>query len=66
MNVKKTKVMFNNQLAGQQIMIGKETLDRVDEYIYLRQTVSANPPQDTKINRDGMDCLWKKWRYHEQ
>ncbi len=28
MNMKKTKVMFNNQLAGQQIMIGNEILER--------------------------------------
>lgn len=35
--------MLNYQLAGQQIMIGNETLVRVDEYTYLRQTINANP-----------------------
>ncbi len=30
MNLKKTKVMFNNQLVGQQILIGNETLERVE------------------------------------
>ncbi len=51
MNMKKTKVMFNNQLAGQQIMIGNETLERVEEYIYLGEAVSANPAHDREIKR---------------
>ncbi len=51
MNMKETKVLFNNQLAGQQIMIGNETLKRVEIYIYLGQTVSANPAHDREIKR---------------
>ncbi len=44
MNLKKTKMMFNNQLAGQQIMIGNETLERVEEYItWDRQLVQTLP-----------------------
>ncbi len=31
-------------------MIGNETLQRVEEYIYLGQAVSANPAQDREIN----------------
>ncbi len=46
MNMKKTNVMVNNQLAGQQIMIYNETLEREEEYIYLGYTVSANPAHD--------------------
>ncbi len=44
MNKKKTKVMFNNQLAGQQNM-------GVKEYIYMGQSISANPSQDKEIKR---------------
>ncbi len=51
MNMKKIKVMFNNQLAGQQIMIGNETLERVEEYIYYGQTVGANPAHDKEIKK---------------
>ncbi len=54
MNLKKTKEMFNNQLAGQQIIIGNETVERVKEYIYLGQAISANSAQDTEIKRISM------------
>ncbi len=43
--------MFNNQLAGQQIMIENETLERVEEYTFLGQTVSANTAHDKEIMR---------------
>ncbi len=56
MNMKKTIIMFNNQLAGQRT-IGKGTLKAVEEYRYLGQTVSANPARDREINRRiGMGC----------
>ncbi len=51
MNMRKTKVIFHNQQAGQQIMIGNDTLGRVEEYIYLGQTVSANPAHVKEIKR---------------
>ncbi len=57
MNIKKTKEMFNKQLAGQQIMIGNEKLERVEEYIHLGQTFGANPDHDKEIKRKiGMGC----------
>ncbi len=68
MNMKNSKVMFNNQLAEQQIMIVIETLESVEEYIYLGQAVSANTAQDREIKRRiGMGCdkihpiLWANW-----
>lgn len=31
------KVMFSNQLGGQQIIIGNEALETMEEYIYFRK-----------------------------
>ncbi len=54
MNMKKTKITYNNNLTGRQIMIGNEALELVEEYTYLGQMVSANPAQDKEIRRIGM------------
>ena len=63
MNMKKTKVMFNNQLAGQQIRIGKETIERVEEYTCLGQTISATPNHEKEIRkRIGMG--WSAFGKH--
>ncbi len=50
MSMKKTKEMFNNNLAGQEL-IGNRTLERVEEYTYLEQTVNVNPDHDREIKR---------------
>lgn len=43
--------MFNDQLAGQQITISSERLEEVEEYVYPRQMVSANPAYNEEIKR---------------
>ncbi len=63
MNMKKTKVMFSNQMARQQIMIFNETLERVEEYVYLGQTVSANPAQDREMKR-RISMGWTAYEKH--
>ncbi len=54
MNMKKTKIMYNKHLIGQQIMVGNEALELVEEYTYLRQMVSAYPAHEKEIRRIGM------------
>lgn len=54
MNIKKTKVMYNGNVQGphlQGIQIGNDTIERVDEYIYLGQKVKAGPGQEDEIKR---------------
>ncbi len=51
MNMKKTKIMYNKHLTGRQIIIGHEALELVEEYTYLGQMVSANPPHEKEIRR---------------
>ncbi len=63
MNMNKIKAMFNNQLPRQQIMIGNETLKRVEEYIHLGQTVRANPEHDREIKR-RIGMRWSAFGKH--
>ena len=51
MNMKKTKVMFNDHAQKQQINIGNEMLEEVNEYVYLGQTISTSPGQEIEIKR---------------
>ncbi len=51
MNMKKTKIMYNKHLIGQQTMIGNEALELVEEYTYLGQMVSTNPAHEKEIRR---------------
>ncbi len=51
MNMKKTKIMYNNNLIGRQKMIGNEALELVEEYPYFGQMVSANPAHEKEIRR---------------
>ena len=54
MNIKKTKVMFNGNVLGphlQGIKIGDDTIERVEEYIYLGQKVKTRPGQEDEIKR---------------
>ncbi len=57
MNMKKTKVKFDNQLARQEIMIANEKLERVEGYTYLGQTVGAKPAHEKEIKRR----IFKEW-----
>lgn len=45
--------MLDNQLAGQHIMTGEETLQRVKGYIFLGQTVSSVNSSRKKKNHEG-------------
>ena len=58
MNLSKTKVMFNKNLAPQQILVDNSTLEQVDEYIYLGQLISSNGKQINEIQR-RMKIAWK-------
>ena len=51
MNRKKTKVMFNNKVPQKVIQIEGETLEEVDEYIYLGQIIKLEKDHDSKIKR---------------
>lgn len=53
MNMKKTMVMFNNQMAGQKMMIRKEAAEAVEECTYLVQTISANPVNEKECKGLG-------------
>ena len=51
MNMKKTKVMFNDHAQKQQINIMNQTLEEVNEYVYLGQTISTAPGHEVEIKR---------------
>ena len=51
MNMKKTKVMFNNYIPNHVIKVDDEIIERVQEYIYLGQKISANPNHESEIKR---------------
>ncbi len=55
--MKKTKIMYNKHLIGQEIMIGNGALKLVDEYTYLGQMVSANPEHEKEFRR-GIGMGW--------
>ena len=51
MNMKKTKVMFNDHAQKQQINIMNQALEEVNEYVYLGQTISTAPGHEVEIKR---------------
>ena len=51
MNMKKTKVMFNNYIPNHVIKVDDVMIERVQEYIYLGQKISANPNLENEIKR---------------
>ncbi len=51
MNMKNTKIMYNNHLIGWQVMIGNEALGLMEEYAYLGQIVSANIVHEKEIRK---------------
>lgn len=54
-NMKKTKIMLNNQLVGWQVMTGNETLEIVEECMYPGQKGSSNSESEKLIiKRIGM------------
>lgn len=48
--------MFNNHLLGGQVIIGNITLQIVEEYIEIGQTVTANQVYEKQIR------IGKEWR----
>lgn len=48
MNIRKINIRFINELLQQQIIIGNETSESVEEYILLGQRVSASPTDRRK------------------
>ena len=51
MNMKKTKVMFNNHAVKKEIKVVNDSLETVNEYNYLGQVVYANPGHESEIKR---------------
>ena len=51
MNRKKIKVMYNNKVPQKVIQIEGETLEKVDEYIYLGQIIKLEKDHDSEIKR---------------
>lgn len=61
-SMKKAKIMFDNHEAGRQVMIGNRTLEMVEEYSFLGQTVNGNTTHERdnqKENVNAMDCIWQ-------
>ena len=46
MNMKKTKVMFNNYILDHEVEIHDEVTDCVQDYIYLGQEIGACPDHE--------------------
>ena len=51
MNMKKTKMMFNNYIQHYEIKILDEVIECVQEYIYLIQEIGGCPDHEKKIKR---------------
>jgi len=51
LNLSKTKVMYNQHAAKKEIKINGETIDIVDEYVYLGQLKASNAKLADEINR---------------
>ena len=65
MNKSKTKVMFNDNMQSEEIKIGTETLEEVNEYIYLGQIIKLTYDKDSEVKR-RINIGWKaynKYRY---
>ncbi|WP_440994831.1 hypothetical protein [Cysteiniphilum litorale] len=58
MNRTKTKVMFNDKVSKKVIQIDGETLEEVDEYIYLGQIIKLEKDHDSEIKR----CITIGWK----
>lgn len=63
MDMRKTKVIFNNSLAGQQLMSGNETRERVDsveEYTnlgYRTRLLQTPPTRNTSEREQEWDAV---------
>ena len=60
MNMKNTKVMFNNYILDHESEIDDEVIEYVQEYIYLGQKIGTCPvyeEKNQKMNRNGMECI---------
>src|SRR5579862_1012742 len=51
MNMKKTKVMFNEHANRRVIQINNEVVEQVDEYVYLGQLVKMDSDKTDEIKR---------------
>ena len=51
MNVKKTKVMFNQYATEEEIYVGNNKLESVRTYVYLGQIVKCNPDKQEEVKR---------------
>ena len=60
MNKSKTKVMFNNLKLPADIKIDGQTLEHVNNYVYLGQLFSINTDSEIKIKR-RISYAWSKF-----
>ncbi|GBP76676.1 Putative uncharacterized transposon-derived protein F52C9.6 [Eumeta japonica] len=58
MNLTQTKLITN--AVKENIVIGEESIEYVDEYIYLRQTISINDQYSKEIDR-RISNTWKRY-----
>ena len=59
MNIKKTKVMFNNYIPHHGIKVDDEIIECEFDYIYLGQEINASLVHEkiSKVNKDGLECI---------
>jgi len=51
MNLSKTKLMYNQHAAKKEMVISRETISIVDEYVYLGQRKTSNGKLTDEKNR---------------
>jgi len=59
MNTTKTETQFANTTTQSNIVVDNESLDKVDQYIYLGQNIHANGGQQKEVRRVAM--TWGKF-----
>ena len=64
MNMNKTKVMFNPCCTKEQIVVGEQVIEEVEEYTYLGQSIAFNKDLDREIKR-RISLGWAAYGKHK-
>ena len=64
MNMSKTKVMFNPYSIKEQIVVGEQVVQEVEEYNYLGQTITFNKDMGKEIKR-RISLAWAAYGKHK-
>ena len=64
MNMSKTKVMFNPYCIKEQIVVGEQVVEEVEEYNYLGQIITFNKDMDKEIKR-RISLAWAAYGKHK-